>query len=172
MRNGKKTLNERCSCRLVAEAMFFMVFSSLSCAASVDTVINIESNSFEFSPREEKVKYEGSVETKYQGVTLQSERLEAYLNQDTTISVLIAYGDPARLKTKSKASSPELHGTAGKIKLINKSEILELSDQATLTYGKSEITSPVIRFNIKTGRIEAGIEGRRVSMTLNQSELE
>ena len=152
--------------------MFLMFFSSLSYAASVDTVINIESDSFEFYPREEKVKYEGSVETKYQGVTLQSETLEAYLEQDTTISVLIAYGDPARIRSESKASSPEVFGTAGKIKLINKSEILELSDQATLTYGQSEISSPVIRFNIKTGRIKAGKEGSRVSMTLNQSERE
>ena len=152
--------------------MFLMFFSSLSYAASVDTVINIESNSFEFYPREEKVKYEGSVETKYQGVTLQSERLEAYLKKDTTISVLIAYGDPARIKSESKANSPELFGTAGKIKLVNKSDILELSDQATLAYGKSEISSPVIRFNIKTGRITAGKEGSRVSMSLNQSELE
>ena len=149
-----------------------MLFSSLSYAAAVDTAINIESNSFEFYPREEKVKYEGSVETKYQGVTLQSERLEAYLEKDTTISVLIAYGDPARIKSERKASSPLLLGTAGKIKLINKSEILELSDHATLTYGKSEISSPVIRFNIKTGKIKAGKEGSRVSMTLNQSELE
>ena len=152
--------------------MFLMFLSSLSYAASVDTVINIESDSFEFYPREEKAKYEGSVETKYQGVTLQSETLEAYLEQDTTISVLIAYGDPARIKSESKANSPELLGTAGKIKLINKSEILELSDQATLAYGKSEISSPVIMFNIKTGRIKAGKEGSRVSMTLNQTELE
>ena len=149
-----------------------MFFSSLSYAASVDTVINIESDSFEFYPGEEKVKYEGSVETKYQGVTLQSEKLEAYLKQDTTISVLIAYGDPASIKSENKANSPTLFGTAGKIKLINKSEILELSDQATLAYGKSEISSPVIRFNIKTGRITAGKEGSRVSMSLNQSELE
>mgnify|MGYP001364001978 FL=1 len=152
--------------------MFLMFFSSLPYAASVDTVINIESDSFEFYPREEKVKYEGSVETKYQGLTLQSKRLEAYLKKDTTISVLIAYGDPARIKSESKANSPELFGTAGKIKLVNKSDILELSDQATLAYGKSEISSPVIRFNIKTGRIKAGKEGSRVSMTLNQSELE
>ena len=152
--------------------MFLMFFSSLSYAASVDTVINIESDSFEFYPREEKVKYEGSVETKYQGVTLQSEKLEAYLQQDTSVSVLIAYGDPATIKSESETSSSELLGTAGKIKLINKSKILELSDQATLTYGKSKISSPVIRFNIKTGRIEAGKEGSRVSMTLNQGELE
>jgi lipopolysaccharide transport protein LptA len=152
--------------------MFLMFFSSLPYATSVDTVINIESDSFEFYPREEKVKYEGSVETKYQGVTLQSETLEAYLEQDTTISVLIAYGDPAKIKSESKGSSPELLGTAGKIKLISKSDILELSDQATLAYGKSEISSPVISFNIKTGRIKAGKEGSRVSMTLNQTELE
>ena len=149
-----------------------MIFSSLSYAASIDTVINIESNSFEFYPLEEKVKYEGSVETKYQGVTLQSERLDAYLQQDETLSVLIAYGDPASIKSENKASSPDLLGTAGRIKLINKSEILELSDQATLTYGKSKISSPVIRFNIKTGVIKAGKEGSRVSMTLNQSKLE
>ena len=171
MRNGKKTLSKIFPRRLV-EAMFLLFFSSLSCAASADTVINIESDSFEFYPREEKVKYEGSVETKYQGITLQSERLEAYLKQDTTISVLIAYGEPAKIKSESKARTPELFGTAGKIKLINKSEILELSDQATLAYGKSEISSPVIMFNIKTGRIKAGKEGGRVSMTLNQSELE
>ena len=171
MRNGKKTLSKIFSCRLV-EAMFLIFFSSLSYAAAEDTIINIESDSFEFYPQEEKVKYVGSVETKYQGVTLQSERLEAYLKQDTTISVLIAYGDPAKIKSVSKASSPELFGTAGRIKLINKSEILELSDQATLAYGKSEISSPVIMFNIKTGRIKAGKEGSRVSMTLNQSELE
>ena len=152
--------------------MFFMFFSSLSHAATVDTAINIESDSFVFYPREEKVKYEGSVETKYQGVTLQSEKLEAYLKQDTTISVLIAYGAPARIKSEGKASSPELLGTAGKIKLIDKSKILELSDQAILAYGQSKISSPVIRLNIKTGRIKAGKEGSRVSMTLNQSELE
>ena len=171
MRNGKKTLSKIFSCRL-AIVMFLIFFSSLSYAASVDTVISIESNSFEFYPREERVKYEGSVETKYQGVTLQAERLEAYLEQDTTISTLVAYGDPARIKSESTASSPELFGTAGKIKLINKSEILELSDQATLAYGKAEISSPVIRINLKTGRIKAGKEGSRVSMTLNQSELE
>ena len=171
MRNGKKTLSKIFSCRL-AIVMFLIFFSSLSYAASVDTVISIESNSFEFYPREERVKYEGSVETKYQGVTLQAERLEAYLEQDTTISTLVAYGDPARIKSESTASSPELLGTAGKIKLINKSEILELSDQATLAYGKSRISSPVIRFNIKTGTIKAGKKGSRVSMTLNQSELE
>ena len=149
-----------------------MCFSLLSYAAPGDAVINIESDSFEFYPREEKVKYEGSVEAKYQGVTLQSERLEAYLKKDTTISVLIAYGDPARIRSERTASSPELFGTAGKIKLINKSEILELSDQATLTYSQSEISSPVIRFNFKTGRIKAGKKGSRVLMTLNQSELE
>ena len=171
MRNGKKTLSKIFSCRLV-EAVFLIFFSSLSYAATVDKIINIESDSFEFYPREEKVKYVGSVETKYQGVTLQSERLEAYLKEDTTISVLIAYGDPAKIKSVSKASSLELFGTAGKIKLINKSEILELSDQATMAYGKSEISSPVIRLNIKTGRITAGKEGSRVSMSLNQSELE
>ena len=171
MRNGKKNLSKIFSCRLV-EVTFLMFFLSLSHAASVDTIINIESNSFEFYPREEKVKYEGSVETKYKGVTLKSERLEAYLKQDTTISVLIAYGDPAKITSESKTSSLELLGTAGRIKLVNKSEILELSDQATLAYGKSKISSPVIRFNIKTGRIEAGEEGGRVSMTLNQSELE
>ena len=159
------------SCRVI-EAIFLMFFSSLLYAASVTKVINIESDSFEFYPREEKVKYEGSVETKYQGITLQSERLDAYLKQDSTISVIIAHGDPARIKSESKASSPGLLGTAGTIKLINKSEILELSDHATLIYGKSEISSPVIRFNIKTGRLKAGKEGGRVSMTLNQSELE
>ena len=167
----EKTLSKIFSCRLI-EAIFLMFFSSLSYAASVDTVINIESDSFEFYPREEKVKYEGSVETNYQGVTLQSERLEAYLEQDTNISMLIAYGDPARIKSERKANIPELLGTAGKIKLINGSDILELSDQATLAYGKSEISSPFIRFNIKTGKIKAGKEGSRVSMTLNQSELE
>ncbi len=171
MKNGKKTLSKIFSRRRL-EGMSLMFFSSLSYAASVDRVINIESDSFEFHPREETVKYEGSVEAKYQGLTLKSESLEAYLKQDTTISVLIAYGDPARIRSESTASSPELFGTAGKIKLINKSEILELSDQATLTYGKSEISSPVIRFNFKTGRIKAGKEGSRVSMTLNQSELE
>ena len=171
MKNGKKTLSRIFLCRFT-EAMFLMFFSSLSYAASADTVISIESDGFEFYPREEKVKYEGSVETRYQGVTLQSERLEAFLNQDTTISVLIAYGDPARIKSESRAGSPELLGTAGRIKLFNKSEILELSDQAMLAYGKSKISSPVIRFNVKTGRIRAGKEGSRVSMTLNQSELE
>ena len=152
--------------------MFLMFFSSLSHSASVDTVINIESDSFEFYPREEKVKYEGSVETKYQGITLQSERLEAYLKRDKTISVLIAYGDPARIKSESKAGSPAIIGTAGKIKLIDKSETLELSDQATLAYGKSKISGPVIKFNIKTGSINAGEKGSRVSMTLNQREVE
>ena len=171
MRNGKETLNKIFSSRLV-KAIFLVFFSSLSHTASVDKVINIESDSFEFYPREEKVKYEGSVEAKYQGVTLQSERLEAYLKKDTTISVIIAYGDPARIKIESKANSPELRGTAGIIKLISKSEILELSDQATLAYGTSEISSPVIRFNIKTGRIRAGKAGSRVSMTLNQTDLE
>ena len=171
MTNGEKTLSKILSCKLV-EIIFLTFFSSLSYATSADTVVKIESNRFEFYPREEKVKYEGSVEAKYQGVILQSERLEAYLKQDATISVLIAYGDPARIKSESKASSPELVGTAGKIKLINESEILELSDQATLAYGKSKISSPVITFNIKTGRIKAGKEGSRVSMTLNQSELE
>lgn len=171
MRNANRTLSKIFPCRLV-EAIFLMFFSSLSYAASVDAVINIESNSFEFYPLEEKIKYEGSVETKYQGITLQSERLEAYLKQDTSISMLIAYGDPARIKRESKASSPELLGTAGIIKLINKSEIFELSDQATLAYGKSKISSPVIRLNIKTGRIKAGKKGSRVLMTLNQSETE
>ena len=171
MRNGKETLSKIFSCRLV-KAMFLIFFSSLSHTESIDAFINIESDSFEFYPQEEKVKYEGSVETKYQGVTLQSERLEAYLKQDTTITVLIAYGDPARIRSESKASSPELLGTAGKIKLINKSEMLELSDQATLAYGKSKLSSPVIRYNIKTGSIKAGKSGSRVSMTLNQTELE
>ena len=156
----------------LGKAVFLIFFSSLSHTASIDTFIKIESNSFEFYPREEKVRYEGSVETKYHGVTLQSERLEAYLKQDTTISVLIAYGDPARIKSERKESGLELHGTAGKIKLINKSDILELSDQANLAYGKSDISSPVIRFNIKNGRIEAGEAGSRVSMTLDQRELE
>ena len=159
------------SCRLV-KAVFLMFFSSLSHTASVDAFINIESDSFEFYPREEKVKYEGSVEAKYQGIILQSERLEAYLKQDATISVLIAYGDPVWIRSERKASSPELLGTAGKIKLINESNILELSDQATLAYGKSKISSPGIRYNIKTGRIKAGKSGSRVSMTLNQTELE
>ena len=167
----EKTLSKIFLCRPV-EAMFLIFFSSLSYAASVGSVINIESDSFEFYPREEKVKYEGSVETKYQGVTLQAERLEAYLKRDKTISVLIAYGDPVRIKSEDKASSPELLGTAGRIKLINKSEVIELSDQATLAYGKSKISSPVISFNIKTRRIKAGKEGSRVSMTLDQSELE
>jgi lipopolysaccharide transport protein LptA len=171
LRNGKKTLSKIFSCRL-AGATFLMFFSSLPYAASVDTVINIESDSFEFYPQKEKVKYEGSVETKYQGITIQSEGLEAYLKQDTTISVLIAYGDPARIKSESKASSPELLGSAGKIKLVNKSETLELSDQATLAFGKSKISSTVISFNIRTGRIKAGKEGSRVSMTLNKSEME
>ena len=152
--------------------MFLMFFSSLSYAASVDTVINIESDSFEFRPQEEKVKYEGSVETEYQGLTLQSKTLEAHLKKDTTISVLVAYGDPAKIKRESNTSGPKLFGTAGKIKLINKSDILELSNQATLAYGNSKISSPVIRFNIKTGRITAGKKGSRVSMSLNQSELE
>ena len=171
MRNGQKTLSKILSYRLV-EVMFLMFFSSLSCAASVGAVINIESNSFEFYPREEKVKYEGSVETNYQGVTLQAEKLEAYLIHDNTISVLIAYGDPARIRSEGKASSPELLGTAGKIKHINKSEMLELSDQATLAYGKSEISSQVIRFNIKTGSIKAGNAGSRVLMTIKKKEPE
>ena len=171
MINGKETLSKLFSSRLV-KAVFLMFFSSLSHTASIDAFINIESDSFEFYPREEKVKYEGSVETKYRGVTLQSERLEAYLKQDTTISVLIAYGDPARIKSESKASGPELLGTAGQIKLIIESDILELSDHAALAYGKSKISSSVIRFNNKTGRIKAGKAGSRVSMTLNQSELE
>ena len=171
MRNGKETLSKLFSCRLV-KAVFLMFFSSLSHTASVDAFINIESDSFEFYPREEKVKYEGSVETKYRGVTLQSERLEAYLKQDTTISVLIAYGEPAQLKSELNVSKYKLLGTAGKIKFINESDILELSDHATLAYGKSKISSSVIRFNNKTGRIKAGKAGSRVSMTLNQSELE
>ncbi len=149
-----------------------MVFSSLSHTASEGPFINIESESFEFHPREEKVIYEGAVETKYQDITLQSESLEAYLKRDTTISVLIAHGDPARIRIERRAGSPKLFGTADKIKLINKSEILELSDQATLSYGKSKISSPIIRFNIKTGSIKAGKAGGRVSMNLNQSELE
>ena len=171
MRTGKETLSNIFSCRLVRAAILFL-FSSLSHTTSIDTNIIVESDSFEFYPVEEKIKYEGSVETKYQGVTLQSETLEAYLKQDTTISVLIAYGDPARIRSERKVSSPELLGTAGKIKLINKSDILELSDQATLAYGKSKISSPIIRFNIKTGRIKAGKVGSRVSMTLNQNEQE
>ena len=171
MRNGEKTLSKIFLCKLIG-ATFLMFFSSHSDAASVDSVVNIESDTFEFYPREEKVEYEGSVQTKYQGLTLQSEKLEAYLKQDTTISMLIAYGDPVRIKSERKAGSPELLGTAGKIKLINKPEILELSDKATLSYGRSKISSPVIKFNIKTGRIKAGKEGSRVSVTLNQSELE
>ena len=94
--------------------MFLMFFSSLSYAASVDAVINIESDSFEFYPREEKVKYEGSVETSYQGLTLQSKRLEAYLKKDTTISVLIAYGDPAKIKSESKATALSYLGPRAK----------------------------------------------------------
>ena len=98
-----------CSCRLV-EAIFLIFFSSLSYAASVDTAISIESDSFEFYPREEKVKYEGSVETKFQGVTLKAERLVAYLKQDTTISMLIAYGDPAKIKVKVKQAAQSYMG--------------------------------------------------------------
>ena len=41
--------------------MFLMFFSSLSHAAPVDMVINIESDSFEFYPQEEKVEYLESV---------------------------------------------------------------------------------------------------------------
>ena len=149
-----------------------MSFSSFAHTTSVDASINIESDSFEFSPQEDKVKYEGSVETKYQGATLQSERLEAYIKQDTTISVLIAYGNPARIRSERQESSHELFGTAGEIALITKSDTLELSDHATLEYGKSKISSSIIRFNIKTGRIEAGKAGSRVSMTLNQNEME
>ena len=166
----EKTSSKIFSCRLI-EAIFLMFFSSLSYAASVDTVINIESDSFEFYPREEKVEYKGSVKTKYQGITLQSERLEATL-KDTVISALIAYGDPALIKRERRARIPELIGTAATIRIINESDIVELSDQATLVYGKSKISSSFIRFNIKTGRIKAGKEGSRVSMTLNQSELE
>ena len=152
--------------------MFLTFFSSLSHTDSVHSFIKIESESFEFYPREEKVRYEGAVETEYQGITLQSESLEAYLKRDTRISVLIAYGDPALIRSERKGSSPELLGSAGKIKLINKSDILELSDQATLSYGNSKISSPFIRLNIKTGNIQAGKAGGRVSMTLIQSELE
>ena len=170
MRNGKETLNKIFSSRLV-KAIFLMFFSSLSHTASVDKVINIESDSFEFYPQEEKVEYKGSVKTSYQGITLQSERLEATL-QDATISALIAYGDPALIKTEHKTRNPELIGTAATIKLINESDIVELSDQATLAYGKSRISSSFIRFNIRTGSIIAGEAGTRVSMTLKQSELE
>ena len=68
--------------------------------------------------------------------------------------------------------SPELIGAAATIRLINESDIVELSDQATLAYGKSKISSSLIRFNIKTGSIKAGEADTRVSMTLKQSELE
>ena len=171
MRNGKETLSKIFSSGLV-KAIFLMFFSSLSHTASGDKVINIQSDSFEFYPREEKVEYKGSVKTKYQGITLQSERLEANLKEDTTISALIAYGDPALIKIDRKARNPELIGTAATIRLINESDIVELSDQATLVYGKSKISSSFIRFNIKTGSIKAGETGTRVSMTLEQSELE
>ena len=170
MRNGKETLSKIFSYGLV-KTIFLMFFSSLSHTASGDKVINIQSDSFEFYPREEKVEYKGSVKTKYQGITLQSERLEATL-QDTAISALIAYGDPALIKTERKTRDPELIGTAATIRLINESDIVELSDQATLAYGKSKISSSFIRFNIKTGSIKAGEAGTRVSMTLKHSELE
>ena len=152
--------------------MFFLFFSSLSHTASGDTFINIESDSFEFYPQEEKIKYEGSVVTKYQGITLQSARLETNLKKDTTISMFIAYGDPALIKSERKASNPGLIGTAGTIKLINESDIVELSDQATLAYGESKISSSVIRFNIKTGSIKSVNAGSRVLMTLKKKEPE
>jgi lipopolysaccharide transport protein LptA len=164
-------LRKTFSCKLI-KAVFLVFFSSLSHTASADAPINIESDFFEFYPREEKVEYGGSVEANYQDVTLQSERLEAYLKQEATISVLIAYGDPARIRSERTVSSPELVGTAGKIKLINKSDILELSVQAPLVYGNSKISSQIIWFNIETGRIKAGKEGGRVLMTLNQNEQE
>ena len=155
-----------------AKALFFLFFSSLSHTASGNTVINIESDSFEFYPQEKKIKYEGSVVTEYQGITLQSARLETDLKKDTTISMLIAYGDPALIKSERKASNPGLIGTAGTIKLINESDIVELSDQATLAYGESKISSSIIRFNIKTGSIKAGNAGSRVLMTIKKKEPE
>ena len=88
--------------------MFLMFFSSLSYAASVDTVINIESDSFEFHPQEEKVKYEGSVETKYQGLTLQSKRLEGPEKRYNYLRVNRM--ETARSKAKVKQAAPNYLG--------------------------------------------------------------
>ena len=60
----------------------------LSSSASEDTLIKIESDRFEFYPHEKKVKYEGSVITKYRDLTLKSESLEGVLERSKSMLIL------------------------------------------------------------------------------------
>lgn len=149
-----------------------LLSTPLSISASEDTLIKIESDRFDFYPHENKVKYEGSVITKYRDLTLESESLEGVLERSKNISRLVAHGDPVLIKHRSTNTRPTLHGTAGKIKVINDGDIIVLSNHATLKYGDSTISSSVIRLNIKTGGIKAGEVESRVLMTFQNQVLQ
>ncbi len=145
---------------------------SFSSSASEDTLIKIESDRFEFYPHEKKVKYEGSVITKYRDLTLKSESLEGVLERSKSISRLVASGDPVLIKQSSENARPTLHGTAGEIEVINDGDTVVLSNQATLKYGDSTISSSVIRLNVRTGSIRAGEVESRVLMTFQNQVLQ
>ena len=58
--------------------------------------------------------------------------MKTKLKEDDSLFMLIAYGAPALIRRERNARGPALLGTAGIIKFISESEIVELSDQAMI----------------------------------------
>ena len=128
--------------------LFILSFISIELASSFDNNIRIKSDSIEFLEKNNQINFLNNVEINSDFVNIKAESA-VYDDIKDMISIL---GKPSTIKSSKKDTS--FNGKAEEIIFFN-DEKIHLIGNASMKYENISISSNIIIFNPRTGKISS-----------------
>ena len=128
--------------------LFILSFISIELASSFDNNIRIKSDSIEFLEKNNQINFLNNVEINSDFVNIKAESA-VYDDIKDVISIL---GKPSTIKSSKKDTS--FNGKAEEIMFFN-DEKIHLIGNASMKYENISISSNIIIFNPRTGKISS-----------------
>ena len=128
--------------------LFILSFASIELLSSFDSDIRIKSDTIEFLEKNNQINFLENVEINSDFVNIKAESA-VYDDVKDMISIL---GKPSTIKSSKKNTS--FNGKAEKIMFFNDEKIHLIGD-ASIKYENISISSNIIIFNPRTGKISS-----------------
>ena len=128
--------------------LFILSFASIELLSSFDNDIRIKSDTIEFLEKNNQINFLDNVEINSDFVNIRAESA-VYDDIKDMISIL---GKPSTIKSSKKNTS--FNGKAEKIMFFNDEKIHLIGD-ASIKYENISISSNIIIFNPRTGKISS-----------------
>lgn len=154
---------------MIRKLLLIILLPCVSFALTKDAEqkLNITSDAFEYSKRDNSITYIGNVIATQGTTRVTADRAIVAINQKNQIDHLIATGNPATYRTQIDEKHPPLTASANTLKYFPIEDRLELIKNGHITQNGNSFDAPHILFDMKKETlISKPIGGGRTTIVL------